>query len=61
MIAVSVSANAQKETYKQKLVFEIAVGVEAAVEAAVLSITPKSSITCVSFGECAKGNLTSKS
>jgi hypothetical protein len=44
---VSVPASAQKETYKQKPVFETA----------VLSVAPESSITCGSFGECAEGNL----
>jgi hypothetical protein len=42
---VSVSASVQKETYKQKPVFE----------AAVLSIAPESSTTCVSSASAQKG------
>jgi hypothetical protein len=48
---VSVSASAQKETHKQKPVFQAAVEVEDEALAAVLSVTPESSITCGSRRE----------
>jgi hypothetical protein len=54
---VSVSASAQKETHKQKPVFQAAVEVEDEALAAVLSVAPESSITCGCLGESAEGNL----